>query len=43
MFSSNETLNIDSDIETGNSVIILSYAFVTFCGSVVRVRTAPVC
>lgn len=32
MFPSNETLNIDSDIEIGNALIISLYAFIIFCG-----------
>ena len=32
MFPSNETLNIDSDIEIGNAMVISFLAFIIFCG-----------
>ena len=31
MFPSNETLNIDSDIEIGNAMVIWFCAFISFC------------
>lgn len=41
MFPSNETLNIDSDIEIGNTVIISLYFFIIFCGKSKKHRRAP--